>query len=171
MKQVNVVLQRGLLGNAYSKGMDALGAKLAKVPGVDYVSVEDYSNWRSVRDRVARWNDPTILIGHSFGANAATKIATQVSKEIPLIVSFDASPYWSWWLLQRGWSYIAPNVKHVVNFFQYGLPIGNQQLTRNRSGDVTGIENIVVDTTHTDIDDMEILHQRAINEVKAIINV
>jgi len=50
---VNVVLMRGLLGDYYSRGMDRLGARLAKLPGVDYVSVEDYGSWRSIRDRIA----------------------------------------------------------------------------------------------------------------------
>jgi pimeloyl-ACP methyl ester carboxylesterase len=118
MKQINVVLMRGLLGKKYSKGMDALGAKIAKLPGVDYMTVEDYTSWRDIRDRVRRWNDDTVLIGHSFGANAATVIAESLlpDKKIPLIIAFDASPYWSWSLLQRGWSYIPSNVAKVVNF-------------------------------------------------------
>ena len=92
---VNVVLMRGLLGRRYSRGMDRLGARIAKLPGVDYIAVEDYSAWRSVRDRVALWRDPTVIGGHSFGANASTIIARALrgSTQIPLLLSVDPSPY------------------------------------------------------------------------------
>lgn len=167
MAKFNVVLMRGLLGEVYSKGMDTLGAKLAKLPNVDYVTVEDYANWRSIRDRLTRWRDKSIIGGHSFGANAATIIAESLPKlPIPMLLSFDPSQYWSWRLFQKGPSFVPQSVGRVVNYYQNGFPIGYQQL---RTGD-NDLLNMRVETTHTEIDDIPMLHDLAIKEVQKIIN-
>lgn len=166
MKQINVILMRGLLGKVYSRGMDVLGAKLAKLPGVDYVSVEDYGSWRSIRNRITKWKDPTIVGGHSFGANAATIIAEALPNiQFPMILSFDPSQYWSWGLWQSGPSYVGQNVGRVVNYYQNGVPIGFQKL---ETGD-TDILNRLVATSHTEIDDVPELHDAAIAEIKKVI--
>lgn len=169
-KQVNVILMRGLIGNVYSRGMDALGSKLAKLPGVDYVSVEDYASWRSIRDRITRYRDPTVIGGHSFGSNAATIIAEMLQPRIsfPLMLSFDPSQHFSWSLWQRGPSRIFPNVARVVNFYQAGGLIGDQKLIR-ADGSTVGIINQLVGTTHTEIDDLALLHDKAIEEVKRLL--
>lgn len=171
-KTVNVILMRGLLGEHYSRGMDRLGARLAKVPGVDYVSVEDYASWRSVRDRIGAWRDPTIIGGHSFGANASTIIAKALRgrAEIPLIITVDPSPYWSFYLWQFGPSRIAYNVHRLVNFYQPHGVIGRQRL-EPAPGSATTIENIVVeDATHGSIDDhVELVHDPAVDEVVKVI--
>lgn len=167
MQQVNVVLMRGLAGNVYSRGMDAVGAKLAKLPGVDYVTVEDYGSWRSIRDRLLRWRDPTIIGGHSFGANAATIIATQLrgKRNIPLLIGVDPSPYWSWSLWQSGPDAIGDNVARTVNFYQLSGLIGRQEL-RGR-----GVVNIPLSaSSHTTIDDdVERVHNPIIAEVMKVI--
>lgn len=165
MKRINVVLLRGLLGNVYSRGMDSLGAKLAKLSGVDYVTVEDYTSWRSVRDRIAKWKDPTVLIGHSYGSNAVTKIAAALSPKvkIPLIVSVDPSQWFSVWLMQFGPSRIGENVALAINYYQQGFPIGNVKLSGSN------VRNIPVNTTHIQIDDLPLVHDAAIAEVKKVI--
>lgn len=169
MKQVNVVIGRGLLGNIYSKGMDALGAKVAKIPGVDYVMVEDYTNWRSTRDRIAKWKDPTIIGGHSFYGNAATIIAESLPKvKFPLLFTVDPSPYWSWSLWQSGPSLISPNVARALNMYQNSGLIGRQRLTRPE-GDETNITNWPVNSSHTAIDDLEIVHNAIIAEIRKVI--
>lgn len=169
-KQVNVVLMRGLAGNVYSRGMDALGAKLAKLPGVDYVSVEDYGSFASIEKRIMRYRDPTILIGHSFGANAATIIGEELQYvvNIPLIITFDPSQHWSWRLFQSGPSYLFSNTARAVNFYQPGGLIGDQKLFRAQ-GSTTDIVNKLIATSHTEIDDLPTLHEEAIEEVKKVI--
>lgn len=165
MKKYNVVLMRGLIGNVYSRGMDALGAKLAKLPHVDYVTVEDYGSWRSIRDRIAKWRDQTIIGGHSFGSNAATVIPNHLPNVgFPLLLSFDPSQHWSWYLFRFGPAYIGPNVGRVVNFYQNGFPIGGQTLS---TGD-EDIANERVNSSHTEIDDLPLLHERAIAEVQKL---
>ena len=172
-KTVNVILMRGLLGERYSRGMDRLGARLAKTPGVDYVTVEDYASWRSVRDRVSAWRDPTIIGGHSFGANASTVIAKALRgrAEIPLIVSVDPSPYWSFFLWQFGPSRVSHNVGRVVNFFQPHGVIGRQRL-EPAPGSAAEIENIVVEeSSHVTIDDhVELVHDPAVEAVTKVID-
>jgi hypothetical protein len=171
-KTVNVILIRGMLGAYYSRGMDRLGARLAKIPGIDYVSVEDYASWRSIRDRIAAWRDPTIICGHSFGANASTVIAKALRgrAEIPLIITVDPSPYWSFYLLRFGPSRVSYNVRRLVNFYQPHGPIGRQRL-EPAPGSATAIENIVVEgSTHVSIDDhVELVHDPAVDEVVKVI--
>jgi hypothetical protein len=168
-KQINVVLGRGLLGNVYSRGMDALGAKVAKIEGVDYATVEDYTNWRSTRDRIARWKDPTIIGGHSFYANAATIITESLPKiEFPFIFTVDPSPYWSWSLWQSGPSPISKNVKSALNLYQNNGLIGRQTIARPGGG-TNGIVNWPVNSTHTAIDDLELVHNAIISEIRKVI--
>ena len=164
MQQVNVILGRGLLGNVYSRGMDVLGAKVAKIPGVDFVSVEDYTSWRSIRDRIPRYRDPTILVGHSFFANAITIIAKQLAHiKFPLLLPVDPSPYWSWSLWQAGPSVIGTNVARTVNQYQSSGLIGRVRLSGHN------VINEPISSTHTQIGDSELVHKVAIDEIKKVI--
>ena len=169
---INVILMRGLLGRHYSRGIDRLGARIAKLPGVDFVSVEDYSAWRSVRDRVAAWRDPTIIGGHSFGANASTKIAKALKGrvEIPLILSVDPSPYWSFFLWQFGPSRVSGNVARALNFYQPHGWIGRQQLDLAR-GSSAAIENIeITSASHASIDDhVTLVHDPTVVAIARVI--
>ena len=167
--RVNVILMRGLMGDHYSRGMDVLGSKLAKLPNVDYITVEGYEAWRSIMDRITRFKDPTVIGGHSFGANAATKIAAALvgKKNIPLLLSVDASQYWAWRLMQSGPSLITPNVKKVVNQYQTSGLIGRQVL-RRVNGSLASIQNLPVNSSHTAIDDLDLVHKTAIEAVKAL---
>lgn len=164
MKKCNVILMRGLAGNIYSRGMDALGAKLAKLPNVDYVTVEEYGSWRSIRDRVVRFRDPTVIGGHSFGANAATIIASELRGRVtfPYLFSVDPSPYWSWGLWQSGPSVIGANVLATDNLYQTSGLIGRQTL----SG--FNVTNIKVESSHTEIDDLAMVHDRAVEKIKKL---
>lgn len=172
MKQINVVLFRGLVGNVYSRGMDTLGAKLAKLPGVDYVTVEDYGSWRSARDRVARWRDPTVLVGHSYGVTAALGVARALGARIPLVIAFDPSQ-WAWMsiaLWGTGGNAVAGNVSECVNFYQLSGAIGRQRLARDDGG-LRGIENRpVTNAGHKEIDDLPELHAASIAKVRGLLS-
>lgn len=164
MSKVNLVLMRGLLGKTYSRGMDALAAKAAKLPNVDYVTVEDYGSWRSIRDRIVRYKDRTVLGGHSFGAVAATMIARDLMGTVtfPLLLTVDPSQHWSWLLFKAGPVPIGGNVTLAMNWFQTSGLIGRQKLVAN-GGRVSNIE--VPGTDHKNIDDREDIHARAIQEI------
>jgi hypothetical protein len=167
--RVNVILMRGLAGAIYSRGMDALGAKLAKLPNVDYITVEEYGSWRTIRDRIPKFKDPTVIGGHSFGANAAVRVGRELDGKvnIPLLVSVDPSQYWSWKLLSSGPGAVSMNVKHVLNQYQTGGFIGRQTLWRE-SGSNYQIKNLAVEDSHTGIDDNEMVHKTIIEAVKAL---
>lgn len=164
MAKVNLVLMRGLLGETYSRGMDVLGSKAAKLPNVDYVTVEDYGNWRSIRSRIQKWKDPTVLGGHSFGANAATIIAASMDAvKFPLLLTFDCSQHWSWYLFKSGPALIENNVKLAMNWYQTSGLIGRQKLISMGTATVSNIE--VGGSSHVSIDDREDLHARALTEI------
>lgn len=169
---VNVVLLRGLLGRRYSRGMDRLSARIARMPGIDYTTVEDYTSWRAVRDRISVWRDPTVIGGHSFGANASTIIAKALKDrvEIPLLLSVDPSPYWSFWLWQFGPSRVAANVRRAVNFYQPHGVIGRQQLAA-APGTSTVVENTLVeDASHVSIDDnVALVHDPIVDAIAKVI--
>lgn len=167
--RVNVILMRGLAGNIYSRGMDALGSKLAKLKNVDYITVEDYKSWRSIRDRISKFKDPTVIGGHSFGANAAVRIGRELDGRvnIPLLVSVDPSPYWSWSLLSSGSGAVSMNVQQVLNQYQTSGLIGRQKLWRE-SGSNDRIKNIAVESSHTEIDDLPLVHDAIIAAVKSL---
>lgn len=167
--KVNVILMRGLMGDIYSRGMDVLGSKLAKLPNVDYVTVEGYTSWRDILARIPKFKDRTVIGGHSFGANAATIIGSKLDGKvnIPLLVSVDPSPYWSWGLLQSGPSAVTMNVKKVINQYQTSGLIGRQKLWRPL-GTQTDIENIAVSSSHTEIDDLKLVHDKIIAAVSAL---
>lgn len=156
---INVVLLRGLLGHRYSRGMDSLGAKLAKLPNVDYVTVEDYTQWRRIAQMVSLWADPTVLIGHSFGANAATLIARRI-KSVPLLVAVDPSQHFSLNLMRFGPAPLSKSVQQCLNFYQASGLIGRVQ--------IGGADNIRIAASHVSIDDRTEVHDAVIEAVKEL---
>jgi hypothetical protein len=152
----NVILFRGLWGTIWSAGLDILGESLRKLPNVDYVVVLPYTAQSSAASMLARFKDPTILIGHSFGVGALLNVAKESKVQIPLAVSFDPSQYW------RGGHTLPKNIKRCINFWQ-DAPwwfIGNQK--------ITGAENIHVDTTHANIEDRRDLHLKVLDEINKL---
>lgn len=170
-REVNVLLLRGLAGNYYSTGLDGLALKLKHVPGVDYVATSGYGSWKVWAAQLSHWRDPTILVGHSFGANAMLRIARDYPNiKFPLLISFDTSGHCSFIVGQCGPGYVPANVSRVQNFYQTnGWLIRGQPLYR-KDNTSTNIINTRVEASHTDIEDNAALHDLAINEVKRIIN-
>lgn len=165
MQKYNYVAFRGLMGNVYSRGVDACAAKIAKLPHIDYVNVEDYANWRAAMARILKYRDPTILgLSHSFGGNAVTIIAEALRGRVtfPLMLTVDPSPYWSWSLWQSGPSRIGNNVLKTVNMYQMNGLIGRQTLVG------VNVSNVVVESSHTEIDDLALVHDRAVQEVQKL---
>lgn len=165
---LNVVMLRGVAGNVFSTGLDALSLKLQSLPNVDYVVVSPYTDWAGWLKHSESWKDPTVWIGHSFGANAITKIANKTSKKIPLLVTVDTSPWFSFQLLQAGPYAIPDNVAKVVNFKQNkSLFIRGQDLKRT-DGSSRNIENILVDSIHANVDDEVSVHDKIIKEINKL---
>ena len=162
---LNVVLLRGVAGNIFSTGLDALSLKLAKLPNVDYTVVSPYTDWNGWLKHSETWKDPTVFIGHSFGANAVTKIANLTKNKLPLLISVDPSPWPSFQLLQIGPMGIPSNVKKALNFYQkQNLFIHGQKLSR-WDGSQDNIENVEIKTVHINMDDDATVHTKIINEI------
>jgi pimeloyl-ACP methyl ester carboxylesterase len=106
-----VVLLRGGVGGIFSHGLDAIGAQLA-ANGVA-ATVTGYGSRGAVERRIARESrggGPVILIGHSFGADAATAIAADLDRTgvaVDLLVSLAATA-------PRP---VPPNVRRALNFY------------------------------------------------------
>lgn len=175
MNKVNVILFRGYMGEIYSRGMDTLGDRLKKVEGVDYVHVGPYTAVDITTNYIKAYKDPTILVGHSFGASAAVKVAWELDKDIPAMFLFDPSQYD--WMRPEFYGVqtrtIPMNVKSCTNFYQTSwLPfaIGDQRVQRE-SGSTYKIKNLKVEPNmHISIDDDQSLHDEVIRQVEAIIN-
>lgn len=111
---------RGFLG-IFSTGFDSMAKDLAK----SRIVAETYGHLSgsSIRAKIARQyaatkkHKPIILVGHSFGGNAAFQLASQLRKDdipVALLISVDptrAGP-------------LSGNVKRYVNYFFPGNGLG-----------------------------------------------
>ena len=92
----DVYLLRGF-GNVFSRGLDQMGAKLKK-RGIK-AEVVHHGDWKEVlakiiANRKKYGRRPVVLIGHSLGANAILRIATQLKKKritVQYMVTFAAT--------------------------------------------------------------------------------
>ena len=148
----------------FSTGMDDLAAKL-RARGVDARSL-GFASWpdvaREAKERRDKTRRPIILLGHSFGANAAVLVAQQLAKvktPAALIILFDPTA-----VLQ-----VPPNVTRLVNF--YSSTVIGMNLQVQPGPQFTGkLENVAqADVGHLDIDDDVRLHDRAIRDILRVL--
>jgi pimeloyl-ACP methyl ester carboxylesterase len=142
----SVVLLRGL-GNVFSLGLDDIGSKLRK-QGVQ-VKVENHSAWTALANDIeTRYAAdkksalPVIIMGHSWGANAALLMANELGKDhipVDLVVTFDATSDIR----------VPANVRHAVNFY---YPPGVGKELKPAGGFRGKLENIDVSKLKLGID-------------------
>ena len=164
----SVYLFLGLL-NVFSTGLDTLSDEL-KAKGVSNTAM-NYSGWLGpAADIEKNWaknrsrTRPIVLIGHSFGADAAVAMAAHLGRDgipVDLVVIFDATASWR----------VPANVRHVINFYGATDGIG-KKLTAGK-GFHGRLENINVDRLnnaigHLDIEKQPAFHRRVISEVLAL---
>ena len=108
-----VYLLRGL-ANVFSRGMDAMGAKLIR-SGVD-ARVYNHSAWRDLaeniiaRAKVKRVSYPIVIIGHSLGANASVRMAEHLGRRgirVEYVAVFDPTTTTT----------AHKNVRRIINFY------------------------------------------------------
>ena len=93
-RHAHVYLLRGLM-NVFSLGMDELAAKITQ-RGI-YATVHNHLAWTMLASEAAAnyrggREGPIIIIGHSFGADAAVAMADALAQErvpVKLVVTFD----------------------------------------------------------------------------------
>ena len=164
----SVYLFLGLL-NVFSTGLDTLSGEL-QAKGVPN-TVMNYGGWMGAAARVeARYakdrlrTRPIVLIGHSFGADAAISMSAALArKNIPvdLVVLFDATARQP----------VPANVRHLINFYSASDGIG--KILRPAAGFHGRIDNVNIDKLHEDIGHLNIekqesLHKRVIRAVLAL---
>jgi hypothetical protein len=160
----SIYLMRGL-ANVFSLGLNTLNSQL-HAEGIPS-TVTGYSRWKSIartiearyaRDK--RATQPIVIIGHSFGADAAIYLARELdAKKIPvaLVVTFDVVTDVT----------VPPNVRRVMNFYTSGFG----HLLHGDKGFKGRLENIDArshDPTigHLNIEKSPKLHARTIQEIK-----
>ena len=159
-----VYLMRGL-ADIFSRGMDVMAAKLNRA-GVFAVS-DSYVNWQEMADDIIARNKrkqvsyPVVIMGHSLGANDASKMATYLGErgvKVSYVVTFDPT--------ETG--YVGKNVDKVVNYY---LPNG-KNVVRKGAGFTGRLENISMagreEITHTTIEKNVGLQGRAIGYIMSI---
>ncbi len=164
----SIYLFLGLL-NVFSTGLDTLSDEL-KARGVPNTAM-NYGGWTGpAADIEARYaknpgrTRPIVLIGHSFGADAAISMSAALAKKgipVDLVVIFDATARQP----------VPANVRHLINF--YGATDGIGKRLASGRGFHGRLENINVDKLnsaigHLDIEKQAAFHRQVIREVLAL---
>ena len=150
--------------NIFSTGMDEIAEKLVD-RGVDARST-GHASWmevaREARERYQKKRQPIVIVGHSFGANAAILMANDLAKHdvpVALVVTFDPTA-----ALQ------APaNVKWLVNFYSSTVQGMNLQVQASPhfGGKLENIEQ--PDVGHLELDNDVRLHDRTIGFILKVL--
>jgi hypothetical protein len=159
-----VYLMRGLM-DIFSRGMDVLAVKINR-SGVYAVSTS-YTQWQEIADNIVARNKagkvsyPVIIMGHSLGANDASKMASYLGArgvKVSYVVMFDPT--------EPG--FVGKNVGKVVNYY---IPNGDNRVYKG-SGFSGSLSNVSMggreDITHTTIEKNPGLQARVIGEVMAL---
>ncbi len=159
-----VYLMRGLM-DIFSRGMDVIAAKINR-SGVYAVSTS-YTQWQELADNIVarhkagKVSYPVIIMGHSLGANDASKMASYLGNrgvKVSYVVMFDPT--------EPG--YVGKNVGKVVNYY---IPNGDNRVYKG-SGFSGSLQNVAMgnreDITHTTIEKNPGLQARVIGEVMSL---
>lgn len=158
-----VVLFRGLL-NLFSTGIDVLAAALRQA-GWD-ATTHNHSEWRSLADRTATATRdgtlprPFVVIGHSFGADAAIGFTGRLgARDITtdLLVTFDPS-----WVLA-----VPRGPRRVLNLHQ-DRDGYSRRLLPERGFDGTIENRLVYGHSHLSIDKDVALHRLVLERLATL---
>lgn len=114
-REGNVVLLRGWIG-IFSAGIDELGERINKA-GI-FANVYQEAQWRQIAEQLERrysaspyYHEPLVLIGHSYGADSALRIANQLNaRNIPVDLLITLDPVTP--------PTVPPNVRRTYNLYQ-----------------------------------------------------
>jgi len=153
MSKGTAVYSYGLLGPVFSGGLRAIAAetKLAGWHSPVYRWTDGKKAAKAVRDEIND-NDPVALIFHSAGATFANRFAAAFGRPIDLGISVDA-----WFPME-----LSPYFKRVVSI----------RAARAGRFDVYGANvqrHVVIDGTHTTIDDSKALRELVSDELARLL--
>ncbi|MGI9402727.1 MAG: hypothetical protein ACR2O0_15830 [Rhizobiaceae bacterium] len=159
-----IYLMRGLM-DIFSRGIDVMAVQMRR-EGL-YAVNTSYTEWETIGADIVRRNKqkkvsyPIAIVGHSLGANDATKLANYLGTrgiKVSYVASFDPT--------EPG--YVGKNVKKVVNYY---LPNENNKIYK-RKGFTGKIHNINMskdpDITHTTIEKNPKLQSQVMGNVMRI---
>lgn len=161
-----IYLLRGL-ANVFSRGMDAMGARLVR-SGLD-ARVYNHAAWRDLSQNiVARAKKknvsyPIVIMGHSLGANAAVNMARYLGErgiKVRFVVAFDPTVSTS----------VGKNVSQVINYY---LPKDSATNKVLRGAGFTGsLKNVNVTgmngVTHMNVEKNTSLQNKSIKRTIAL---
>ncbi|MGZ5865935.1 MAG: thioesterase domain-containing protein [Xanthobacteraceae bacterium] len=161
-----VILLKGL-ADVFSNGMDTLAAELRQrgVPARVASHASDYSLANEIaRDYAAGARGPVVLIGHSFGADAAVEMAEQLNASnvpVALLVAFGTTAS----------KPVTPNVRRAINYFQANSAWRGRLLPGpGFHGSLSNINlDNAPDVNHFNIDKIGRLHANTISQVIGVV--
>jgi hypothetical protein len=161
----HLYVMRGLFGGAgfqFSRGVDVAAEKAAKAYNLSttvkswrtsYGMCElAYDNWRKDKK-------PVFLFGHSLGANEVSDVAICLKgRGVPVAFAFyyDPTPFVAC---------VPDNVKFATSWRRsFPLDLGGGYIKRC-NGSKKDIANITVQTRHTVLDDLPLVHDGAVKRI------
>lgn len=162
----HVILLKGL-ADVFSNGMDTLAAELRQrgVPARVASHASGYSLANEIaRDYAAGARGPIVLIGHSFGADAAVEMAEQLNASkvpVALLVAFGTTAS----------KPVSANVRRAINYFQANSAWRGRLLPGpGFHGSLSNINlDNAPDVNHFNIDKIGRLHANTISQVVAVV--
>jgi thioesterase domain-containing protein len=157
----HIYLLRGFAG-IFSTGLDELGEMLTK-RGYK-ATVHSYTEYPGLAEQAAAeqksGKGPIVIIGHSFGAEAAISMAEEMKKRgasVALIVSFAPTVRLT----------TPSNVRQVVNYYQGEVPISKT----SRSGGHIANVNLTArsDVNHFNIEKIQRFQMQVLTKVRAVV--
>ena len=153
-----VYLLRGL-ANVFSLGMDQIGDRLTK----DGISAKTFNHtyWTVIADEIIadykgkRRLGPIAIVGHSFGATAATMLSARLAEQhvpVALLVAIDPSYPVT----------VSPNVRRAIAFHTVSFPA--LQPAAGFHGSLINVA--VTDAGHITVDKSGPVQDRTIAEIK-----
>lgn len=160
--KVTVILVRGLMGWLYSRGMDALAAKLCQcgyntqVWNHSFLFIAFFGNVGAISaevDRLTKAGQAVILVGHSFGGNTILMVTRRLAQKFKAIFVVDPARQYD--------CSVPANVEMAIGFRNDVGGLGMGRLTPKRPG----IVDVPLSDSHVYIDDDPRVHNRIIAEI------
>jgi hypothetical protein len=162
----HLYVMRGLFGGngfEFSRGVDVAAEKAAKALNLE-ATVKSWrtSNWmcESAASQYKKDRKPVFLLGHSLGANEVSDIAHCLKgRGVPVAFAlyYDPTPFVAC---------VPDNVKFATSWRRsFPLDLGGGTIVRC-NGSLKDIANITVQTRHTVLDDLPLIHDATLRRIE-----
>lgn len=159
---VTVFAIRGFGGAVFSRGMSKLCDELEKLPHVT-CHAEDYDFEAEIVQKASaavRAGQIVVLVGHSWGAHAALRVAAALPAKVPLLVTIDPN-----WFPEP--PVVPNNVSVALNYYQDYDVLGRAILTPGAGFPGQLVQSLRPEA-HIMIDSSPEIHSEIIRRVRTI---